>query len=83
MAVTEEFQRRGLESVEARKTFVKAMLGKEDQTSVDRPFLWQSTDDITWKGDTPEPKRSVSYIYMILSMTTMIFISRVSFWAGW
>ena len=47
MAVTEEFQHHGLESVEVCKTFVKAMLGKEDQTSVDCLFLWQSTDDIT------------------------------------
>ena len=60
MAVTEEFQHHGLESVEAHKTFVKAMLGKEDQTSVDHPFLWQLTDDITWKGDTPKLKWSVS-----------------------
>jgi len=69
MAVTDEFQRRGLESVEERKTFVKAMLGKEDQTTVDRPFLWQSTDDINWKGASPEPKRSGVFLGRLVMIT--------------
>jgi hypothetical protein len=38
------------------------MLGNEEPFSYERPFIWQSTDDVEWKG-TPgsvEPEKRVS-----------------------
>jgi hypothetical protein len=44
----EEYNRRDLLSAENRAGFVNNMLGNENE--INRPFLWQTTDDIDWQG---------------------------------
>jgi hypothetical protein len=44
----EEYNRRDLLSAENRAEFVNNMLGNENE--VNRPFLWQTTDNVDWQG---------------------------------
>lgn len=47
-ALKDEYQSRGLETATDRASFVIQMLGKEDLTDKERPFLWKSTDETGW-----------------------------------
>lgn len=54
-AVTAEWDRRNLNTIEERKEWVERMLGPEptNRQSKKRPFLWKATDSEEWKGEDP------------------------------
>jgi hypothetical protein len=57
-ALEDEYNRCELSSPEDRATFVINMLGKENESN--RPFLWHTTDDVTWQGARDNLKVRVS-----------------------
>ncbi|RXW11819.1 hypothetical protein EST38_g14036 [Candolleomyces aberdarensis] len=54
-AVTAEWDRRDLDTIEEKKEWVERMLGPEptNRQSKKRPFLWQATDSEEWNGEDP------------------------------
>ncbi|KAF8815130.1 hypothetical protein BYT27DRAFT_7249489 [Phlegmacium glaucopus] len=48
MALEDEYNRHEIFTVEDRAGFVTNMLGNDNETN--RPFLWQTTDDVKWQG---------------------------------
>ncbi|RXW11913.1 hypothetical protein EST38_g13943 [Candolleomyces aberdarensis] len=54
-AVTAEWDRQDLNTIEEKKEWVERMLGPEptNRQSKKRPFLWQATDSEEWKGEDP------------------------------
>lgn len=65
-AIEAEYGLRGLNTLEEKSRFVMQMLGKKDQRDKERPFLWQSTDDVL-SGNNNLPINQASFFFCLVN----------------